>query len=310
MHEPGTCECCDFTHYLETASYIESQLEDLEEEHFTEKLTPKGDDRSLSKQPGSVELEEDKVDVALELFVGLMEDFIHLMNALPVGTKPTGGDTLYEDLEGDWEWDYDQYHFYETEEEITLNEEMRNELSLIFLDSFLENFMINLTIDLILQKITIQKWVKDTRDNIRNATAAQYMLGIGGKNVLDKTDIRDLKTLVRAQWGFLQKFGEEIKNGELSGAKILQRAGMYGEAITHGYEQAKAKSHAIKLPEYPADGNQQCFSNCRCHWRLIDDSSDTNYVLATWTLNPRAEHCTTCVSNARTWNPLRVKKSS
>ena len=310
MHEPGTCKCCDFTHYLETSSYIESQLEDLEDEHFIEKLTPKGSGRALSKVPRSVELEEDQVDAAVELFEDLMEEFADLMHALPVGAKPIGGDPLYEDLEGDWEWYYEEYYFYETEEEITLDEEMRNELSLIFLDILLSQIIVDLTADLILQKISIQKWVKDTRDNIRNATAAQYMLGIGGKNVLDNTDIRDLKTLVRAQWKFLQKFGEEIKNGELSGAKILQRAGMYGEAVTHGYEQAKAKSHAIKLPEYPADGQQACFSNCRCHWRLVDDTSDTNYVLATWTLNPRAEHCTTCIANARTWNPLRVKKSS
>ena len=308
MHAPGLCKCCDFSYYEKSAKYVSSQLEDLDEENLTDKLIPKGSGRAISEEPKEVELDEDQIDEAIALFYLLLEDYVNLLHALPVGIKPTTGDTLYEEIEGDWEWDYEEYSYLETEEEIEINEAQKDLLSLDFLDFFLQQIMVDITIDLILQKKTIQKWVKENRNHIRNSTVSAYLLAIGGKNVVDITDISNLKKLVKAQWSYFQKFAEEIKNGELTGAKILQRVSMYGEAITHGYEQAKAKSHGIKLPEYPADGNQQCFSNCRCHWELSDDPRNNNYVLASWKLNPNAEHCRSCLNNSRKWNPLRVKK--
>lgn len=308
MHSPHTCECCNFTYYLESAAYIEAQIEQLGDEKLKEKLTPKGAGRAISKEPKQVELEEKEIDQAIALFEQLMTDVANLLHALPVGAKPTSGDTLYEDLEGDWEWYYDDYYYYNTEDNTEIYEDEKDRLSLLFLDLFLAEIIIDITTDLILENITIQKWTNDVRKHIRNSFVAEYLLGIGGKNVLDIVDINELKKMVKNQWKYFQKFAEEIKNGELTGAKIFQRIGMYGEAVTHGYEQAKAKSHAIVLPEYPADGNQQCFMNCRCHWHLKDDPKNTNYVLATWTMNPNAEHCISCINNSKKWNPLRVKK--
>ena len=307
MHSPGTCTCCNFSHYDASAHYIESQLEDLDDEKLKEKVTPRGANRAISSEPDAVELDEAEIDAAIELFEGLMRSFVDLLYALPVGVKPTEDDPLFEDLSGDWEWTYEDYAYADTEAETEINEEEKDRLSLEFIDLYLDVLLEN-TAALILEEITIQAWVKDTRERLRSSMAAEYLLGVGGKNVVDISDIEALKALIAAQWGYFQKFAEEIKNGELTGARILQRVGMYGEAITYGYEQAKAKSHAIVLPEYPADGNQQCFMNCRCHWELKDDAKDTDYVLATWKLNPAAEHCPSCVDNARAWNPLRVKK--
>ena len=307
MHSPGTCTCCDFSYYDASALYIESQLEDLDDEKLKGKLTPRGANRSVSSEPDAVEIDEAEIDAAIELFEDLMTDLADLLYALPVGVKPTDGDELFEDLSGDWEWYYEEYYYHETEAETEIDEAEKDRLSLGFIDFYLD-LLLESTASLILEEITIQSWVKTTRARIRNSTVAEYLLGIGGKNVVDISDIDALKALIKAQWTYFQKFAEEIKSGELSGARILQRIGMYGEAITHGYEQAKAKSHGIVLPEYPADGNQQCFMNCRCHWELKDDTNDGNYVLATWKLNPSAEHCTSCVDNSRTWNPLRVKK--
>ena len=309
MHGPGTCTCCSFLYYEQSAKYIESQLEKLDDKDLKEKLTPKGASRKISKEPKEVELNEEEFDEAIDLFYDLMDTFIHLLHALPVGAKITSGDPLYEDLEGDWEWYYDEYYYHETEEEIKVDESKKDILSLEFLDLILSEYLINTTVNLILEKITIQRWTKNNREYIRNNMVAEYLLGIGGKNVIDITDMKDLKKLVKTQWSYFQKFAEEIKNGELSGARILQRISMYGEAITNGYEQANAKSHGIKLPEYPADGNQQCWSNCRCHWELADDPKNSNYVLATWKMNPDAEHCISCIGNSKKWNPLRVIKN-
>ena len=226
---------------------------------------------------------------------------------MPVGTKPTEEEPIYEDSAGSWEWYYEEYYYADTGSDEEIDEEAKDELSLTFIDLFLITLS-DETASLILEEISIQRWVHNMRDSITKGTTAEYLLGVGGKNVLDDLDLEKLSDMIKTQFGYFQKFAEEIRGGKLSGAQILQRIGMYGEAITNGYEQAKAKSHGITLPEYPADGNQQCVSNCRCHWDLRDDPKDSDYVLATWTLNPTAEHCVSCVDNSRKWNPLRVKK--
>ena len=309
IHSPGTCTCCDFSYYNESADYVEGQLEDLDTEKLKEKVKPKGAARPITPMPQQVEVDEDEIDEAIKLFQELMDDlFEYLLYALPLGVKPTEDAELYEEHEGDWEWYYDEYYYYETEESTEVDEIEKDRLSLVFLDLYLE-ILFEETAMLILEEISIQRWVRNQRKNIRNSMIAEYLLGIGGKNTLDILDIENLKRFIRDQWQYFQKFAEEIRNGELSGAKILQRISMYGEAVTQGYEQAKGKSHGIVLPEYPADGNQQCFMNCRCHWQLEDDPADTNYVLATWTLNPLAEHCQSCLDNSRKWNPLRVRKT-
>ena len=308
MHSPHTCNCCHYDHYDESSRYIVAQLENLGDDQLKEKLDPRGGNRSISKLPRNVSIDENEINESIDFFALLMKDVIVdtglLLRALPIGSKFTDGDPLYEDLDGDWEWNYNDYFYYHTEDEIEINEEIKNRLSLVFLDAFLI-YMVESTAELLLRKITIQSWLKNTRKHIRNGMTSKYMFGVGGKNVLDISDINALKKLIKGQWTYFQKFAEEVKNKELTGSKILQRIRMYGEAATQGYEQAKAKSHAIKLPEYPADGNQRCYSNCRCHWELDDDG---DYVKAYWRLNPVAEHCDSCVNNSRKWKPLRVKK--
>ena len=296
-----TCSCC------EGARYIESALEDLDEE-LKEKVSPKGAGKKLSKQP-VVSITEHAINMAITLFEELMNVRAGVLKAEPVGDKPDDREEpLYYDTEGtEWQWYYEEYYYYYEEEQWQIDEFEKNELSLLLLDNFLF-YMLETTADMILEEISIQKWTHNIRDHIKRGTIAEYLFGIGGKNVIDSIDIDALKKLITAQFTYLQKFAEEIKNGELTGAKILQRVGMYGEATTHGYEQAKARSHNIKLPEYPADGNQMCFMNCRCHWKLEDDPKKPEYVLATWKLNPLAEHCQSCLNNADKWNPLRIKK--
>ena len=306
MHHPLTCDTCHY--YLLQASFIESHLEALDSEVLAEKVIPRGAGRPLSEQPPDVDITETEIDGAMELFSELMDTaYAYLLTAVPIGAKPTEGDPLYSDIDGEWEWYYEEYAYYETDTDEEIDEEEKDSLSLVFLDFYL-TLLLSSTVDLIQQDMPIQRWVRQMRQNIRNSTVAEYLLGIGGKNVLDFFDVTQLKSLINAQFSYFQKFAEEIKNGELTGAAILQRVGMYGEAVTNGYEHAKAKSHAIVLPEYPADGNQICYTNCRCHWDLRDDPNDTDYVLATWRLNPTAEHCESCINNSRKWNPLRVKK--
>lgn len=297
------CKCCN------GPSFVVSQLEDLGGEELKEKLIPRGYQRAISEEPTEVEIDEDEVDEAIELFIEFFDDYSDLLYALPVGAKLTDDMELFEELQGDWEWYYEEYYYYETVTEEELYEEDKDDLSIAFIDLFLA-ILLDKTANLLLKETSIQRWVTDMRGDIRKGITAQYLLGVGGKNVLDTLDLENIGASVLTQYAFFQQFAEEIRNGELSGAQILQRIQMYGETMTYGYEQAKAKAHGITLPEYPADGNQICLSNCRCRWELVDDPNDPNYVLATWLINPFAEHCASCLDNQRKWNPLRVRRGS
>ena len=302
MHQHNeNCGC------YEGSQYVEAALEDLDKE-LKEKITPKGSARKLSRI-SVVNITEHTFNMAIALLEELMDGKDGVLKAKPVGDKPDDSEIpLYDDTKGtDWKWYYAAYYYRKEKDNYEIDEEEKDELALSFLDAFIV-VMLGTTAGMILKEISIQSWTHKMRDYIKQGTAAKYLLGIGGKNVIDRIDVGEIKKLVAAQFVYLQKFAEEIRNGELSGARILQRVGMYGEAVTHGYEKAKARSHNIVLPEYPADGNQQCHMNCRCHWKLEDDPKKPEYVLATWKMNPLAEHCQSCLDNAVKWNPLRVKK--
>ena len=295
-------------HCQEWAKYVVAKLEE-EDPRLSEKLKPRGSGKPISKAPSTIQITEDDIDTAIALFEELLDALLDVLRARPMGDKPTEDEPIYDDIDGDWEWYYDEHRYENVKIEAEIDPETQYENQDLFLNLVLA-FFLDTTSQMILKEITIQQWVGDIRKLIKDSFISQYLFAIGGKNVIDSVDINNLKLLIKSQFSYLQKFAEEIKSGDLTGAKILQRIGMYGEAITHGYEQAKAKSHGIKLPEYPADGNQQCFTNCRCRWVLEDDKKNANYVKATWTLNPNAEHCVTCVNNSRKWNPLRVKKGA
>ena len=161
---------------------------------------------------------------------------------------------------------------------------------------------------MILKNITGLQWIKDTQSNIHKGMSAQYLFGLGGKNKVSMGNSVGLSTRISNQFTYFKKFSEEVWNGELTGAQVMNRIRMYGEASTNGYEAAKAHSHNLEMPEYPADGTQDCLSKCRCHWRYEDDPNNPNYALCYWVVNRRAEHCEACLENSREWNPLRQRK--
>ena len=60
-----------------------------------------------------------------------------------------------------------------------------------------------------------------------------------------------LSEIITEQFGYLQKFGEEVRAGNLSASQISARSELYMETTTRSHEQAKAASYGIELPEYP-----------------------------------------------------------
>ena len=151
---------------------------------------------------------------------------------------------------------------------------------------------------------TVQEWLYEMRQKIRDIFNAEYLLSRGGRNAMFQEDLDLQADAIGSQFDFLQAFAEEVKRGNLSAKQIAARAELYMEAATSAFEEGKASSYGITLPEYPGDGNQMCGVRCRCAWIIIPGK---NEVKAFWTLSPRAQHCQSCLENAAKWAPYTVK---
>lgn len=157
-------------------------------------------------------------------------------------------------------------------------------------------------------KISLSEWVKAMREENRINYVEQYLLGHGGRNNMTPADWGRIGRAVRTQNEFLQKFAQDLMNKEppLTLAQIQARARLYVDGSTSIYERATALAKGLPdLPEYPADGNQICKSGCKCHW---DYEEFDDHWECTWILEPAAEHCDTCTTNASKWNPLVILK--
>ena len=312
------CPCCEFDR-AHGQSYIRGQFEDLDEE-LSEKVKPRGASRPLSPIP-ELNLTEQQIDDAIAFFeqmfgeseeLEIVKSVLGMLRAQAVGEPQYDVEDerlapQFDDEDDNWEWLHEDFEYHNSTTGETVNESQKNQLSVDFIDLHIIS-LLSITAMVILKEISIQRWIRDIRWSLVKGVSAQYLLGSGGKNTIGDYDLLKIRNFITGQWSFLQKFGEEIAGGELSGAQVLSRIQMYGEASTHGYEQAKAKTHNVDLPEYPADGNQDCYSKCRCHWEIRDDANDPEFKLCYWRLNPRAEHCNVCIANAREYNPLKIEQ--
>ena len=204
---------------------------------------------------------------------------------------------------GNWIWNQatKRYRNSKTRKTITSN-------TLISLrDTFLDDIKTDiddLTERLATGRVSIQDWTTDMRNHVRNTFDAQYMLSKGGRNAMAQADLDTLSEVINEQHRYLQDFAQEIQSGQLSIGQINQRSKLYIEAATSAHERGKASSFDIQLPEYPADGNQICGSNCRCRWEILEVKGGHD---AYWLLNIAAEHCDSCRENAAKWKPLRLR---
>ena len=301
------CPCCN------GPNYVEAQLEDLDKV-LKEKFTPRGANNPLDAQPIVLEYNEDQIDDIIKFFEELMADqtdldLKDLLYAKPIGTKPSSEDPLYKNFQGNWEWDHDNHKYQNTVTKEEITEADKNDLSIVFIESVLVYFLGNVA-SLLHKDISIQTWLLTMRTGLQNSMGSQYMLGAGGKNTMTNAGSGRMGSTIGNQNGHLQNFAGDIQDGNLTGGQVLGRTQMYGESGTHAYEEGKADSHDIPLPAYPADGNQDCYSNCRCYWDIEDGESDTGIISAYWRLNASAKHCDTCLFNARQWNPFIYRRET
>ena len=266
-------------------------------------ISPDGSEDPLPVVPSNFAVTAAFLESAIDAFEDVMpSDYKNLLNAQVTGMTQT--DAIETVKKGDWVWNQltKRYRNSKTKKTVSSNTalQLRDDLIDLKRDTFSD-----LTDDLINSRITVQEWLLDMRKRVRDVNSAQYMLARGGRNAMFQTDLDALSEIIKEQFDYLQKFGEEVRAGNLSANQITARSELYMESSTRSHEQAKAASYDIELPEYPADGNQICKARCRCRWE-IDEKKDT--IEAFWLLNVAAKHCDTCLSNAAKWAPYTIQK--
>lgn len=265
-------------------------------------ISPDGSEDPLPVVPSTFEVTAAFLESAIESFEDVMSsDYKNLLNARVTGMTQT--DAIDTVKKGDWVWNQltKRYRNSKTKKTVSSNTVLRLRDDLIDLSREFSD----LTDDLINSRITVQEWLLDMRKRVRDVNNAQYMLARGGRNAMFQTDLDVLTEVIKEQFDFLQKFGEEVRAGNLSASQITARSEMYIESSKSSHERAKAASFDIELPEYPADGNQICKSRCKCRWE-INEKKDT--IEAFWLLNVAAKHCDSCLSNAAKWAPYTIQK--
>lgn len=310
QHVNFNCSCSSEDYVVGQLIAFDAQL--------SEKFTPRGHNKQLPSD-SDVVIDEKVIDDAIEFFESLIEEEVNeqereelkelfgILLSRPVGENNTEEQPLYQDYHTNWEYDQESKEYRNKEIGEILTSTETDLLQLKFMDLFILSLITDTT-SMILAEIAIQTWFERVGIKLIRGMSSHYMFGRGGKNLLTTYSIENIKLILQNNKTYLKKFAEEILTGNLSGAQILQRIQMYGEAVTEGYERAKAHSYNVEMPEYPADGMQNCLSKCRCRWILEDDPNDPDYVLGYWKVNPKAEHCKTCLFNQREWNPIRMKK--
>lgn len=154
-------------------------------------------------------------------------------------------------------------------------------------------------------KISIQRWQLDFRQNLKDIYRNEYLLARGGRGAMTQSDWGKLGAMLKKQYGYMNRFAEEIAAGNLTDAQVKARMDMYFKSARQAYERGAESARGMPpLPAHPGDGSTVCLSNCQCHWDIQETDDEW---LATWTLGA-AEHCPDCVQRAGDWAPLRLPK--
>ena len=265
-------------------------------------ISPDGSEDALPVVPSDFEVTAAFLESAIEAFADELPDYKNLLNARVTGMTQT--DAIETVKKGEWVWNQltRRYRNTKTKKTVTANTVLR--LRDDFIDRKRDTFR-SLTDDLINARITVQEWLLEMRKRVRDVNSAEYMLARGGRNAMFQTDLDALTELIKEQFEYLQKFGEEVRAGKLSASQITARSELYIESATAAYERGQAASFDIELPEYPADGNQVCRARCRCRWEIVEKKGA---IEAYWRMNVAAKHCDSCLSNAAKWAPYTIQK--
>ncbi len=150
-------------------------------------------------------------------------------------------------------------------------------------------------------RIDLSSWQAGMRAVSRDTALAEYIFGRGGQNAMTPADYGRVGALVKAQYGYLQGFAQEIKTGDLSDAQINARAAMYAHAgvTAHSVGVMATYGGQLELPAHPGQGTT-CKSRCRCQWSITEGPE-------AWTcrwIREATNSCEVCIDRASTYNPF------
>jgi len=180
---------------------------------------------------------------------------------------------------------------------------------LILRDAFIESSkgsFVRIAGKLVAGDNTLQQWTMSFREALKNEYLDEYALGKGGFVNMTQADFGSVGGMLRNQYGYLDKFAQDIADGKLSEAQIRNRSRMYADSATQAFERGKTRAQGVpELPAYPGDGSTACGSNCKCAWLIVE--TETTFE-CTWKLDVSATHCEDCLERSQSWAPYVVLK--
>ena len=287
----------------EHATHTGADLSEEGLEAFAVQISPEGSEDELPAEPTTLAVTDADANTASREWNAFYAAYGGLLTASVINMA-IAGDGFADVDSGDWEFNdtTKRYRNTLTGASITVSRriELRDDLMLKRTPAIRR-----LVIQLRDGELSVQEYTLAMRRLIRKAYLSQYLLAKGGVNAITRRDITDIASLTLRQYGYLQNFARQIKNGELSINQIRARSEMYLHSSTQAYERGQAASFGIDLPEYPGDGNQICLSRCKCRWEIT--RKDDGTIEAYWRINITAEHCKSCKDNRARWNPYIIE---
>ena len=286
----------------EHAAHTGGNLHQEEVAEFAVQISPEGSEDELPPEPTSLAVTDADATQADRQWNAFYAAYAALLSASVINMA-IPGDGFADVSRGDWEFNDTAKRYRNTVSGVNVTNNRLIELrdNLMIKQTPAIRRLVNQLRD---GELSVQEYTLAMRRLIRKAYLSQYLLAKGGVNAMTRRDIGSLASQVLRQYGFLQNFANQIKNGELSVGQIRSRSEMYLHSSTQAFERGQASSFGIELPEYPGDGNQVCLSRCKCRWQIT--RKDDGTIEARWIMNITAEHCESCRQNAARWNPYII----
>ena len=303
----GTDPCsegtCSHPEHAKHAAPTGANLYQEEVDEFAVQISPEGSEDELPAVPTSVAVTDADADAVRRQWDTFFAVYGGLLSAAVVNMA-LPGNGFVDVSQGDWEFNDTTKRYRNTAASVSITGNRLIELRDGLVDKQLPatRRLVNQLRD---GEISVQEYTLAMRRNIKKVYLGEWMLAKGGVNAMTAADVSSVAQHVQRQYGFLQTFADQIKNGELSVGQIRSRSEMYLHSSTQAFERGQASSFGIELPEYPGDGNQICLSRCKCRWNIV--RGDDGAIQAYWLMNITAEHCESCRQNTAKWNPYIIR---
>lgn len=158
---------------------------------------------------------------------------------------------------------------------------------------------------------------KQWRDNveiaIRNLYLTAAIAGAGHVGRLMPQVLSDVTERLNSQRPFLDKFAAEVERmepAERNLDKLTKRLALYAKPALVVVHAAIDRTYGRpNLPFRPKDGTTVCMNGCKCDWVWEDVNPANGDWDVRWVLDRSGgvEHCSTCLTRAVAFNPLKIR---